>query len=107
MTENKEFKELNLEQLDAVAGGNLPDDARVATLTALQTITASNGPGEVGEIGYHGPYVFVTVFPAGAQIKVFIDYQINGYVYTNSKIQPLGGEGFQFCYVNLADVSVN
>ena len=102
-----EKHELTLEQLEQIAGGNIEEDATVVTVTALKDINAADGPGEVGQALYYGPLKSVAFFPAGSQIKVYIDYQMNGYVYSNTDIQPLGCAGYQFFYVKLTDVSVN
>ena len=38
---NYEMKELNLDQLDKVSGGNIEEDAQVVTVIARKTITDS------------------------------------------------------------------
>ena len=75
---------------------------------ARKTITAANGPGEVGDIsGFnHEAFEAVAVFPAGTEINVYIDYQNNGYVYSNSRINPFMGSAYQFFYVKLDDVTI-
>ena len=103
--EKKIPMELSLDDLDKIAGGDIEEDATVVTVVALKTINAANGPGEVGEMGHYGPIQCVAVFPAGSEIKVYIDYQMNGYVYSNTDINPLGG-GYKYFYVNLNDVQI-
>ena len=105
---NYEMKELSLDQLDKVSGGNIEEDAQVVTVIARKTITAANGPGEVGDIsGFnHEAFEAVAVFPAGTEINVYIDYQNNGYVYSNSTINPFMGSAYQFFYVKLDDVTI-
>ena len=105
---NFEMNELRLDQLDKVSGGNIEEDAQVVTVIARKTITAANGPGEVGDIsGFnHEAFEAVAVFPAGTEINVYIDYQNNGYVYSNSRINPFMGSAYQFFYVKLDDVTI-
>ena len=105
---NFEMNELSLDQLDKVSGGNIEEDAQVVTVIARKTITAANGPGEVGDIsGFnHEAFEAVAVFPAGTEINVYIDYQMNGYIYSNSLINPFMGSAYQFFYVKLDDVTI-
>ena len=105
---NFEMNELSLDQLDKVSGGNIEEDAQVVTVIARKTITAANGPGEVGDLAQwtHEPFEAVAVFPAGTEINVYIDYQMNGYIYSNSLINPFMGSAYQFFYVKLDDVTI-
>ena len=101
----KDMKELSVEELGEVAGGNIDPDTPVKTVAALKTILAANGPGEVGDMRDGEKLILATTIPAGKEFKVYIEYQMNGYIYSNSIINP-DIPGYTFFYVKADDVRI-
>lgn len=109
MSEEKKMEELDLEQLDDVAGGNLPPDAAAVPVTALREIDATDGPGAPGEIfvGVGRTHKVVMHISAGTQFYVYSNTEQNGYIYSNSNITPMPCSGYGYFWVSLADISFN
>ena len=101
----KDMNELSLEALEEVAGGNIDPDTPITTVVALKTIMAANGPGEVGDFSYGEQLTLAVTIPAGKEFKVYIEYQMNGYIYSNSNINP-DIPGYTFLYVKADDVRI-
>ena len=107
MSEEKKMEELDLEQLDSVAGGNLPSESAAVPVTALRNIDATDGPGEAGETLSGKTLKVVMQIPAGTQFHVYSHTEIRGYIYSNSDITSMPCSGYGYFWVNLSDISFN
>ena len=104
---NKENKELTLEMLEQISGGQFElDDPRVVTVKALRTINAAKGPCEVGDLLDGEVRKLVVTIPAGTEFKVFTGIPYYGYVFSNFDMNPHLGSGPDYFYVKLSDVSM-
>ena len=98
-------KALSLDELEGVAGGNLPLESEPIYVMALRTINAANGPGEVGDVLYGETLELVAQISAGTIFRVYSHTEENGYIYTNSNIGITTGS-YRHFWVKLSDIQI-